>query len=100
MSGSGLGRVKTLTGDVGEKPRPVRSQATIAAISGLAPTMFMNRVIWRSADHFRSSPSNGHGQADPALPKSANGGHAGANLEQAINELTATEPMNALPMLA
>jgi hypothetical protein len=29
---------------VGEKPGPVRSQATIAAISGLAPTMFITRV--------------------------------------------------------
>jgi hypothetical protein len=28
----------------GEKPGPVRSQATIAAISGLIPTMFMTRV--------------------------------------------------------
>src|SRR6476619_6374551 len=27
----------------GEKPGPVRSQATIAAISGLIPTMFMSR---------------------------------------------------------
>jgi hypothetical protein len=30
--------------EVGEKPGPVRSQATIAAISGLIPTMFMTRV--------------------------------------------------------
>jgi hypothetical protein len=28
----------------GEKPGPVRSQATIAAISGLIPTMFMTRA--------------------------------------------------------
>jgi hypothetical protein len=30
---------------VGEKPGPVRSQATIAATSGLVPTMFMTRVM-------------------------------------------------------
>ena len=30
--------------EVGEKPGPVRSQATIAATSGLVPTMFMTRV--------------------------------------------------------
>jgi hypothetical protein len=30
-------------------------------------------------------------------PKSANGGHAGAGLDQAINERT--EPRNALPLL-
>jgi hypothetical protein len=30
--------------EVGEKPGPGRSQATIAAISGLVPTMFMTRV--------------------------------------------------------
>jgi hypothetical protein len=30
--------------EVGEKLGPVWSQATIAAISGLAPTMFMTRV--------------------------------------------------------
>jgi hypothetical protein len=34
----------TLPKEVGEKPGPVRSQATIAAISGLVPTMFMTRV--------------------------------------------------------
>jgi hypothetical protein len=34
----------TLPREVGEKPGPVRSQATIAAISGLVPTMFMTRV--------------------------------------------------------
>ncbi len=34
----------TLSKEVGEKPGPVRSQATIAAISGLVPTMFMTRV--------------------------------------------------------
>ncbi|MGA8902391.1 hypothetical protein, partial [Bradyrhizobium sp.] len=28
----------------GEKPRPARSRAVIAAISGLVPTMFMTRV--------------------------------------------------------
>ncbi len=33
-----------LPGEVGEKPGPARSQATIAAISGLLPTMFMTRV--------------------------------------------------------
>jgi hypothetical protein len=44
MSELGLGRVKTLPGEVGDKPGPVRSQATIAAISGLVPTMFMTRV--------------------------------------------------------
>jgi len=30
--------------EIGEKPGPVRSQATIAAISGLIPTMLMTRV--------------------------------------------------------
>jgi hypothetical protein len=30
--------------EVGEKPGPARSQATIAAISGLLPSMFMTRV--------------------------------------------------------
>src|SRR5882762_1212223 len=30
----------------------------------------------------------------------ANGGHAGADLEQAINERTATEPMKVLPLLS
>ena len=34
----------TLPREVGERPGPVRSQATIAAISGLVPTMFMTRV--------------------------------------------------------
>ena len=34
----------TLPKGVGEKAGPVRSQATIAAISGLIPTMFMTRV--------------------------------------------------------
>jgi hypothetical protein len=43
MSEMGLGRVKTPF-PLGEKPGPVRSQATIAAISGLAPTMFMIHV--------------------------------------------------------
>ena len=28
-------------------------------------------LFWPSADHFRSSPGNGHRQADPARPKSA-----------------------------
>jgi hypothetical protein len=31
-------------GEVGGKAEPVRSQAAIAAISGLVPTMFMTRV--------------------------------------------------------
>jgi len=44
MSELGLGRVKTPSKEVGEKPGPVRSQATIAAISGFVPTMFMTRV--------------------------------------------------------
>src|ERR1700732_2735161 len=43
-SGLGLGRAKTPSPEGGEKPGPVRSQATIAAISGLVPTMFMTRV--------------------------------------------------------
>jgi len=30
--------------EVGEKPGAARSQVTIAAISGLVPTMFMTRV--------------------------------------------------------
>lgn len=34
----------TLVREVAEKPGPVRSQATIAATSGLVPTMFMTRV--------------------------------------------------------
>ena len=44
MSAKGLRRVKTPLLEVGEKPGPARSQATIAAISGLVPTMFMTRV--------------------------------------------------------
>ena len=56
--------------------------------------------FWSSASDFRSTPNNGHQRTDPVGPVRANGGHAGADLEQAINELTATEPMNALPMLA
>jgi|SRR6188474_2817088 len=43
MSPLGLGRVH-LPREGGEKPGPVLSQATIAAISGLVPTMFMTRV--------------------------------------------------------
>lgn len=43
-SGLGLGRVKTPFGGVGQKRGPVRSQAAIAAISGLVPMMFMTRV--------------------------------------------------------
>jgi hypothetical protein len=34
----------TLRREAGEKREPVRSQAAIAAISGLVPTMFMTRV--------------------------------------------------------
>ena len=34
----------TLPREVGEKPEPARSQAPIAAMSGLVPTMFMTRV--------------------------------------------------------
>src|ERR1700676_524726 len=34
----------TIPREVGEKPGPVRSQAAIAVISGLIPTMFMTRV--------------------------------------------------------
>jgi hypothetical protein len=37
-------RKNALAREVGEKPEPVRSQAAIAAISGLVPTMFMTRV--------------------------------------------------------
>jgi hypothetical protein len=44
MSAMGLGRVKTPYPKSGVKPRPFRAQATIAAISGLIPTMFMTRV--------------------------------------------------------
>jgi hypothetical protein len=34
----------TLAREVGENPGPVRSQAAIAAISGLIPMTFMTRV--------------------------------------------------------
>jgi hypothetical protein len=34
----------SLLGEVGEKLGPVRSQAAIAAMSDLIPTMFMTRV--------------------------------------------------------
>jgi hypothetical protein len=34
----------TLSKEADVKPGPVRSQAAIAAISGLVPTMFMTRV--------------------------------------------------------
>jgi hypothetical protein len=45
MSAWGLGRVKTLTQEVGRESRERRvSQPAIAAISGLMPTMFMTRV--------------------------------------------------------
>jgi hypothetical protein len=45
MSQMGLGRVKTVLKETGsESQGPVRFQATIAAISGLIPTMFMTRV--------------------------------------------------------
>jgi hypothetical protein len=41
----GLGRVKTVLKDVGPGSQDLRmSQAAIAAISGLIPTMFMTRV--------------------------------------------------------
>ena len=41
----GLGRVKTLTKEVGHENLERRvSQAAIAAISGLMPMMFMTRV--------------------------------------------------------
>ncbi|MGY3364284.1 hypothetical protein ACVWZL_001409 [Bradyrhizobium sp. GM2.4] len=41
----GLGRVKTPVHEVDGKRGPVRSQAAIAAISGLVPTMFMTRRV-------------------------------------------------------
>jgi hypothetical protein len=44
MSPLGLGRVKRPSSEVGEKPGPVRSQATLAANSGLIPTMFITRI--------------------------------------------------------
>jgi hypothetical protein len=45
MSALGLGRVKTVLEDVGSASQePGLSQAAIAAISGLIPTMFMTRV--------------------------------------------------------
>jgi hypothetical protein len=45
MSVPGLGRVKTTLRDVGPgSQEPGDSQAVIAAISGLIPTMFMTRV--------------------------------------------------------
>jgi len=45
MSGQGLGRVKTpLRGEIGSGSWIPGTQATIAAISGLIPTMFMTRV--------------------------------------------------------
>jgi len=56
--------------------------------------------FWKSANHFRSSPISRPFQCPSACLKGANGGHAGADLEQAINERTATEPMNVLPLLS
>ena len=44
MSALGLGRVKTPSQEVDERSGSVQSQAAIAAISGLGPTMFMTRV--------------------------------------------------------
>ena len=45
MSPLGLGRVKTISTEVGSEGQEARaSQATIAAISGLIPTMFITRV--------------------------------------------------------
>lgn len=41
----GLGRVKTPVHEDDGKRGPVRSQAAIAAISGLVPTMFMTRRV-------------------------------------------------------
>jgi hypothetical protein len=41
----GLGRVKTISKGIGPRRQETRkSQAAIAAISGLIPTMFMTRV--------------------------------------------------------
>jgi hypothetical protein len=44
MSGLGLGRVKTALAMSPWQSAQVVSQATIAAISGLIPTMFITRV--------------------------------------------------------
>jgi hypothetical protein len=45
MSVTGLGRVKTVSKVVGAGSQEARvPQATIAAISGLMPTIFMTRV--------------------------------------------------------
>ena len=44
-SETGLGRVKTLTKEVGRESRELRVfQVAIAAISGLMPRMFITRV--------------------------------------------------------
>jgi hypothetical protein len=48
----------------------------------------------------RSAPNSRPHHAVRPGPFSANGGHASADLEQAINERTAMESMNALPMLS
>jgi hypothetical protein len=55
MSALGLGRVKTPPREGGEKQGLVRSQAAIAAISGLVPTMFMARVRLPPQNHGRIS---------------------------------------------
>jgi hypothetical protein len=56
--------------------------------------------LWSSARYFRTSPVNGRSQGRSPCLKGANGGHAGADLDQAIHERTTTGPMNALPMLS
>jgi hypothetical protein len=44
MPAMGLGRVKTSEEDAGYEVQDWASQAAIAAMSGLIPTMFMTRV--------------------------------------------------------
>src|SRR5882724_2403169 len=52
------------------------------------------------ANVFRITPESGRRALQSACPFRANGGHASADLEQAINERTAMQFMNALPMLS
>jgi len=60
MSEMGLGRAKTVLKAVSYRAGTRASQATIAAISGLIPTMFMARVrLWARTERARSTKQPG-----------------------------------------
>jgi hypothetical protein len=69
-------------------------------ISGMGPIA----SFWPSADHFRSSPGNGHRQADSARPKSAIVDGSGLAREiftsQAWSVLPCVRPLGAVHMTA